>query len=502
MPKQAMTLRRAAPLAATFLLADALYCFLPQLQSERSSYFFQLVAPAVGLWACCWRALTVKSRARGLWWMFAAGLAAWGLGMVFSAWEDLLQHLPFETASVADFAFFFYGVPILFALSTPIDSQPASLFTWLDGAQVVFAGYLTYLTIFGQVPFSARGATPIPISLLVVTYHLENVALTIGAALRMIASPKGGEQRRFYGTLCFFLAVYGLGVGVYNEMAMQAANHLAPNVLVDGPFILLGCLILTLPRLDPVAPRAVEMKTRLAMFIDLSSPVFFTLALLTLGLVVLKDHYFTGVVAIAFALATYGVRTTTLQIRLRQTQGDLQQARDRLENLSLQDALTGIANRRNFDRTLESEWHRAVRTHQVLSLLLIDLDYFKNVNDAHGHPYGDSCLAKVAQALRGAASRSGDLVARYGGEEFAAILPGTSEEAAYTIAERMREAVLELKIPNETELGAYVSVSIGICTASRLEKVPPSALVNSADKTLYLAKQQGRNRSERCSLQG
>jgi diguanylate cyclase (GGDEF)-like protein len=173
-----------------------------------------------------------------------------------------------------------------------------------------------------------------------------------------------------------------------------------------------------------------------------------------------------------------------------------------LEELSLQDGLTGIANRRNFDRTLEAEWHRAIRTRQAISLLLVDLDFFKNVNDVHGHPFGDRCLAEVAHALRSAAARSGDLVARYGGEEFAAILPGTTPEAAQTIAERMREAVLELKIPNETGLGPFVSVSIGGCTADGIGASSPAMLIETADQTLYKAKQRGRNRTEHTSLQG
>jgi len=490
------------PVAVLFLVADGAFSFMAPLRSERSSYFFELSAPLLALAVCGWRAWSTRSRTRDLWWLFTAGLGLWSLGMVLSAWEDLLQHFPFEIASLADFNFFFYGVPILFALSTPAEGRHSSLFTWLDGVQALFAGYLTYVTIFARPPFSAGAAAPISISVLVLTYNVENLALAVGSIVRLLATGKGGEERRFFATLCAFLVSYGIGVGIYNKMAVDAADHFAPNVLTDAPFVLLACLILTLPHDGKESAITTPAKTRAALFIDLSSPVFFTAALLTLGLVVLREHFYTGIAAIDFALAVYGVRTTTLQIRFRHAQEELQSARDRLEELSLQDGLTGIANRRNFDRTLEAEWHRAIRTRQAISLLLVDLDFFKNVNDVHGHPFGDRCLAEVAHALRSAAARSGDLVARYGGEEFAAILPGTTPEAAQTIAERMREAVLELKIPNETGLGPFVSVSIGGCTADGIGASSPAMLIETADQTLYKAKQRGRNRTEHTSLQG
>ena len=501
MSSRAVTLGRVLPPAVVFLIADGAFSFLPSLRSEPSSYFFGLAAPLLALAVCGWKAWTTRNPTRNLWWLYTAGLAIWNVGMMLSAREDLLQHFPFEIASLADFNYFFYGIPILFALSTPAEGRRSSLFTWLDGVQALFAGYLTYIAIFDRLPFTTSSGAPISIGLLVLTYNLENVALAIGSILRLLATKKGGEERHFFATLCAFLVSYGIGVGIYNKMALDAADHMAPNVLTDAPFVLLAYLILTLPPDGKKSQSLTPAKTRAALFIDLSSPVFFTAALLTLGLMVLREHFYSGIVAIDFALAVYGARTTLLQIRFRQAQTALQSARDRLEELSLQDGLTGIANRRNFDRTLEAEWHRATRTHQPLSLLLIDLDFFKNVNDEHGHPYGDRCLVEVAHALRSAAARSGDLVARYGGEEFAAILPGTTSEAANTIAERMRQAVLDLQIPNQTELGRFVSVSIGGCTADGVDESTPARLIEAADQTLYKAKQWGRDRTEHTSLQ-
>jgi diguanylate cyclase (GGDEF)-like protein len=182
-------------------------------------------------------------------------------------------------------------------------------------------------------------------------------------------------------------------------------------------------------------------------------------------------------------------------------QQQLQEARDRLEEISLQDGLTGIANRRSFDRVLDSEWHRAMRAQHPLTLLLIDLDFFKNLNDTQGHPSGDRCLIDVAGVLRAVASRSGDLVARYGGEEFAAILPATTPEAAERLAAEMQEGLRTLKIRNETSIGSYLTVSVGIASYIHPEEGSPKMLVEAADQALYRAKQAGRNRIERLSMQ-
>jgi diguanylate cyclase (GGDEF)-like protein len=187
-------------------------------------------------------------------------------------------------------------------------------------------------------------------------------------------------------------------------------------------------------------------------------------------------------------------------MRYIRSQQELQEARDRLEEISLRDALTGVANRRSFDQTLEAEWSRATRTRHPLALLLIDLDYFKNLNDTQGHRYGDRCLSAIARVLREVASRSGDMVARYGGEEFAVILPTTTQEAALGLAMQMQEAVADLLIENQTSIGRYVSISIGIAGYCYPEPGTPAMLVEASDQALYLAKKNGRNRIETSSM--
>jgi diguanylate cyclase (GGDEF)-like protein len=168
----------------------------------------------------------------------------------------------------------------------------------------------------------------------------------------------------------------------------------------------------------------------------------------------------------------------------------------KLEQLAQTDALTQIANRRHFDQRLQQEWQRLQRDQKPLSLLLLDVDYFKRYNDFYGHQMGDSCLVQIAQAMRQAVYRTADLVARYGGEEFVVVLPETKAAGAITIANRIQEAISVLAIPHQTsEASDIVTVSIGIATLIPFVEGSPELLISQADHALYDAKQQGRNRS-------
>ena len=165
-----------------------------------------------------------------------------------------------------------------------------------------------------------------------------------------------------------------------------------------------------------------------------------------------------------------------------------------LQRLMNSDGLTGLSNRRHFDEYLELEWRRALRDQNQLSLLMIDVDYFKSFNDSFGHLEGDEALRKVATAIRDASSRPSDLPARYGGEEFAIVLPNTSQGGARLVAEKLRQAVEALKIPHisPTE-GSCLTISIGLATLTPQHSGNCRQLISAADKGLYLAKKNGRN---------
>jgi diguanylate cyclase (GGDEF)-like protein len=167
----------------------------------------------------------------------------------------------------------------------------------------------------------------------------------------------------------------------------------------------------------------------------------------------------------------------------------------RLQLLSSLDGLTGIANRRHFDEGLDREWRRALRSRTTISLIMVDIDFFKPYNDTYGHQAGDECLKQVARLLKGYSRRAGDFAARYGGEEFAVVLSGTDGEGAREIAEEIRLGVESLGIPRESSrVKAVVTVSAGVAALTPVSGATPDVLVRMADSALYQAKDAGRNR--------
>ncbi len=177
-----------------------------------------------------------------------------------------------------------------------------------------------------------------------------------------------------------------------------------------------------------------------------------------------------------------------------QTQ-ELRAANEELERRAASDGLTGIANRRTFDRRLAVEWRRMQREQGPLSVVLGDIDFFKRYNDTLGHLGGDDCLRAVAAALAETARRPGDLAARYGGEEFVLLLPQTPSEGALAVAERVRAAVEALGIPHPgSAAGPSVTLSLGVATVVPSAAVEATDLVGAADSALYDAKERGRNR--------
>ncbi|RJQ50834.1 MAG: diguanylate cyclase [Nitrospiraceae bacterium] len=173
-------------------------------------------------------------------------------------------------------------------------------------------------------------------------------------------------------------------------------------------------------------------------------------------------------------------------------------AEEQLKLIASMDGLTGVANRRHFDNTLDLEWRRATRSAKPLSLIIIDVDYFKNYNDIYGHLAGDSCLQKIAHTIRDSLRRAGNFVARYGGEEFTIILPDTNAEGAYLFAESLREKIENLNIEHkDSKAGKNVTVSLGVSTTVPKKDSTQDELISMADKALYKAKDGGRNRVAR-----
>jgi diguanylate cyclase (GGDEF)-like protein len=174
---------------------------------------------------------------------------------------------------------------------------------------------------------------------------------------------------------------------------------------------------------------------------------------------------------------------------------ELKRHRDFLEMISSKDGLTGIANRRRFEEFFELEWRRAMRNGSHLSLVMMDVDLFKQYNDNYGHIAGDECLKKITITLAANLNRPSDLVARYGGEEFVCVLPKTDIEGALHIANRFLEKVSELGIPHDySNATDHVTLSLGVATIIPGDLFCPEDLIKVADECLYEAKQCGRNK--------
>ncbi|MFJ3054678.1 GGDEF domain-containing protein [Herbaspirillum sp. NPDC087042] len=178
----------------------------------------------------------------------------------------------------------------------------------------------------------------------------------------------------------------------------------------------------------------------------------------------------------------------------KKTEARLIELQKELEALSYRDGLTNVANRRMFDSALEVEWANAVRTQSSLSLIMLDIDFFKQYNDHYGHIAGDACLKQVAAVLSEAASRPKDFFARYGGEEFVLILPECDDKTALQVAQRCRKLVVDAALPHEkSQVADTITISLGVHTITPSPMDQRMSFLEQADRRLYKAKQLGRN---------
>jgi diguanylate cyclase (GGDEF)-like protein len=213
---------------------------------------------------------------------------------------------------------------------------------------------------------------------------------------------------------------------------------------------------------------------------------------------------------IGVTFAGYRFRVGRLEVREKELQqvvamrtSQLEVANQKLYELAILDEMTGVANHRRFKEVLDTEWKRAARQASMISLALIDIDYFKNYNDTYGHQAGDECLRQVAAVMRETISRPTDLVARYGGEEFAVILTDTDDEGAVVVAETIRKRIEALMIPHaDSHVSDHVTISVGVATLIPQSDSLAKEIIKNADQSLYDAKHRGRNQISRSTAVG
>ena len=271
-------------------------------------------------------------------------------------------------------------------------------------------------------------------------------------------------------------AFAGLGWGALSIALPLVSRPSKAAILI----IMLIAVIVALPRLVVFLPIFFAFAAGVSVPLLLASPWldFETLHMVLVLLIV---------VGATLWASAQEIRKILIDVLLKQVSS---------EQASLEDRLTGIGNRRCFDTNLASVWAQASRAKVPLSLIMVDVDFFKKFNDAYGHQAGDECLRQVASALNGCARRAGDSVTRYGGEEFAVVMFHTSLKDARNICDEMLTAIRKLNIRHEQSPHEIVTISMGVATIVPTFEDDMQQLVEEADKSLYRAKGNGRNRAE------
>jgi diguanylate cyclase (GGDEF)-like protein len=380
------------------------------------------------------------------------------------------------------------GVPLLVAVSLQRDRRIWGMARAIYALLSLAVGAVLYLQIFTIL--TPNGSTnPADAVLISRIFDAIDVFLATGATLRWLGSRESSEYG-FFRILSIFLWVDAILPAIHNRIMLQH-DYIWLNLFISAPYVLLLVLILTAVD-HPVMPR----RPSLVRAIRSGSPLFMTLALVFAGVIGLRSHFYIGLTAVLLAVAGYGALNIFTQSRGLETEDSLLLSNKRLEMLIGVDSLTGIANRHAFDKAFGHEMDASRRTKLPLSLLMIDVDQFKPINDLRGHPAGDEILLRIAGALRAALPRATDLVARHGGDEFSVILAATDSAGAIKTANHLIDCIAHLELRHPSTPSGTVTISIGISTYDGSLECSRASLIRAADRALYLAKRRGRNRSE------
>ncbi|HJR74363.1 MAG TPA: GGDEF domain-containing protein [Luteimonas sp.] len=461
------------PALAYLLCHGAAILWFPA-NSRAPSFVFLIGAPLLAAAACLFRAR--RGLARSQWHALALGLLLWASGMAAIMHAEVFQANIDATPALGMLLFVLYGVPLTYALAgNENDSRKIRL---VDGALALALGGLFTVHTFASANWT--GADEAGFVRLRTMFDIENAFIAVFSLLGALVA-ESASRRRFFRSMAVFAVTYGAVAGYVNHVDTSQYGELV-DLIIDVPF-----LVLTTVAGQKAGPdRPIRLPGTIARVVRTASPLILPAALLIVSASIAHDHLALAIAGFFVATLGYGARSVLLQLRGIEE-------RERLNELARLDALTGLDNRRQFDDTLLREWHRAKRIDEGLSVLLIDIDHFKRINDTYGHPAGDLYLREVAQTLARCATRASDAIARYGGEEFAVVLPGASLDQARRIAQRMRIEVEDLRLASPAA-GGVVTVSVGIGAAERIAGADPAPLLRAADQALYEAKRGGRNR--------
>jgi diguanylate cyclase (GGDEF)-like protein len=452
--------------------------------------------------SCLHRCLSGPNETRTIWKLISVGLLLWTIGPVGFSFADAIAEPAQMIASKWNFFFFVYGIPILVAMSCANeDVRLKSFFLWPDGLIAALAAALAYVQMFSVLP-DWRRLAPLSSADLSNVYSIQNGVLACACTVRLFSCPTG-EKKKVYSAISAFLWLYAFVTMILSASKFKRGSETTfHDVVWELPFILLLAALAFWPEADVTRTTEIAGGTTSNFLVDNLSPLSLTIGVIILASEIEKEHFVFKVLSISAAVLLFGIRTVIRQrdylqahLEVANSQEALIKANAQLSHQATRDGLTGVYNRRYFNQLLDQEWKRANRAKQHLSLIMIDVDHFKALNDRYGHPTGDAVLRAIVRSLTTALRRPSDLLARYGGEEFAIILPGVDLQGAVLVAEHMREMVERRCIPNEgSDVSQFVTLSIGVVSEQPTERSSSLEMLEKADAALYRAKSQGRNR--------
>ena len=323
-----------------------------------------------------------------------------------------------------------YGVRLLIAVSIQFDPFTLRPIRIINGCLSLTTGVLFYVLVFSVV--SIHGSNqPADILFICAMFDALDLFLAIAATIRAFGADQP-QERRFFYIASIFLWVNAVLPAIHNRILIRH-DFVWLDLFISAPYLLL--LVLT-SQTPPRFTQSAQPSHRVTRIVRSGSPIFLSLGLVLLGVIVSRTHFYIGAGSVVLAIAFYGALNVLTQSRGIEAEESLLAAKRTLEGLVGIDALTGIPNRRTFDQTIDLGCRAAYRSAQPISLLMIDVDFFKQLNDTSGHQLGDIYLVQIAQALRKALPRATDLVARYGGEEFTVLLPVTGSSGAAAVARK------------------------------------------------------------------
>lgn len=480
--------------AIALALLHAVLVWLVPAHAMVLSYVFLIAAPLLAFAAAIRRGRVTGLELMQGWSLAAISLLLWTLGMISSLRQDLFLANNNVAPGESMFFYVLFGVPIFYAVATIGVGPSSRLQRIVDAVLVLVLGYLYFVLMFSWINLHGAASTAAAY-MIVDMFDVENGFLAVTTALRFLAADTI-ERRHLFGVLAATTFLYAVVTAYYNHhVALDVAPSIGNlyDVLVDVPFLVFASLAWLGPmRLS----QGLNPPIGLVRFVRSGSPLLLALAVLVVALLVLRRNFGLGAAGIVVAVLGYGLRSTLSQVHQSETEDALRDDRTRFAELAMRDSLTGVPNRRAFEEALEREWRLALRSQRTISLLLVDIDLFKQYNDRYGHLAGDACLRRVAEVLQQALRRPADLLARYGGEEFVLILPTTPGTGAREVAARLCKRVNQLGVRHDDSPTRNLTISVGVASLVPTEGMEPDALISAADRALYTAKRKGRNRVE------